>query len=106
MNRTTSESVKEHFDLEAKQGRRLLPDPSTVTGLGTMVKYERAAALMAEPPAHTILDIGCNRGSIELLFQQRFPERAKHTMVEGVDVSGEAIAQAESLGLAGCRFSV
>lgn len=104
MTEVTHETVRGHFDTEADEGRRLLPDPDTVTGLGTFVKYEKAVTLMADPEVHRVLDIGCNRGSIEALFHQRHPEKAARTAVDGVDISPKAIEQAQSLGLPGCTF--
>lgn len=102
--RVTPATVQAHFDREAVDGRRLLPDPTTVSGLGTFRKYEHAAMLMADAAVRDVIDIGCNRGSIESLFHERHPERARTTRVEGVDVSSEAIAQARALGLPSCRF--
>lgn len=100
----SQESVRRHFDNEARLGRRLLPDPTSVKGLGTMVKYERAAALMAAPDVHRVLDVGCNRGSIEALFHQQHPEKASRTVIDGVDISAEAIGQAQALELPACTF--
>lgn len=100
----TSETVQAHFDHEALHGRRLFPDRATVSGLGTWRKYERAADLMAEPSVRDVIDIGCNRGSVEVLFSQRHPDRTEHVRVAGVDVSTEAIAQARALGFDWCSF--
>ncbi|MGH7650174.1 MAG: class I SAM-dependent methyltransferase [Gemmatimonadaceae bacterium] len=102
--RVTPATVRAHFDQEAVEGRRLLPDPATVGGLGTLRKYEHAAMLMSDAAVRDVLDVGCNRGSIESLFHDRYPERARTTRVEGVDVSTQAIAQARALGLPSCRF--
>lgn len=100
----TPATVQAHFDREAAEGRRLLPDPTTVSGLGTFRKYEHAAALMADVSVRDVIDVGCNRGSIESLFHERYAERARTTRVEGVDVSAEAIAQARALNLPSCTF--
>lgn len=100
----TSETVQAHFDQEALRGRRLFPDRNTVSGLGTWRKYERATDLMAEPSVRDVIDIGCNRGSVEVLFSQRHPVRIKDVRVAGVDVSSEAIAQARALGFDWCSF--
>jgi ubiquinone/menaquinone biosynthesis C-methylase UbiE len=103
---TTLGSVRSHFDREAREGRRLLPDRETVRGLGTYVKYEKAVALMAEPAVHSALDIGCNRGSIEFLFHQTSPRAAANVTIHGVDIAAEAITQAQELELPGCQFQV
>jgi SAM-dependent methyltransferase len=100
----TSETVEAHFDQEALQGRRLFPDRNTVSGLGTWRKYERAADLMADPSVHDVIDIGCNRGSIEVLMKARHPDRVENVRVAGVDVSREAIGQAKALGFDWCTF--
>lgn len=100
----TSETVEAHFDHEALQGRRLFPDRNTVSGLGTWRKYERAADLMADSSVHDVIDIGCNRGSVEMLFQMRHPDRTGNIRVAGVDVSREAIGQAKALGFDWCTF--
>lgn len=100
----TSESVKAHFDQEALHGRRLFPARNTVSGLGTWRKYERAADLMADASVHDVIDIGCNRGSVEVLFKTRHPDRTASVHVAGVDVSSEAIAQARALGFDWCAF--
>ncbi len=104
MSKTTVTSVRDHFDREAREGRRLLPDPQTVNGLGTHVKYQQAASLMAEESVHTVLDVGCNRGSIEFFFHQTFPQAAGNVIIHGVDISADAVAQARELNLPGCHF--
>lgn len=104
MPKVTADTVREYFDSEISRGRRLLPDRSTVGGLGTWRKYERAAMLMSDPAVRDVLDVGCNRGSIEALFHSLHPEQARCTLVEGVDVSGDAVAQARTLGLPNCTF--
>jgi len=100
----TSETVEAYFDQEAARGRRLFPDRGTVSGLGTWRKYERAADLMADPSVHDVIDIGCNRGSVEVLFNARHPDRTADVRVAGVDVSREAIGQAQALGFDWCTF--
>lgn len=100
----TSETVEAHFDQEALHGRRLFPDRNTVSGLGTWRKYERAADLMADSSVHDVIDIGCNRGSVEVLFKARHADRAGSVRVAGVDVSREAIGQAQALGFDWCTF--
>ncbi|MBX6332317.1 MAG: methyltransferase domain-containing protein [Gemmatimonadaceae bacterium] len=104
MAHVTADTVRAYFDAEIGGGRRLLPDRSTVGGLGTSRKYEHAAALMADPAVRDVLDVGCNRGSIEALFHTLHPDAARDTRVEGVDVAGQAVAQAQALGLPNCRF--
>jgi 2-polyprenyl-3-methyl-5-hydroxy-6-metoxy-1,4-benzoquinol methylase len=104
MSVVTQETVRERFDGEARGGRRLLPDDSTVTGLGTMVKYRRAVGLMAGDSVASVLDVGCNRGSIEALFHREHPAKAVRTAITGIDISEEAIAQARMLELPGCTF--
>jgi SAM-dependent methyltransferase len=99
----TQAAVKAHFDAEAR-GRRLLPDPQTASGMGTDRKYRRAAALLAEPGVRDALDIGCNRGSIEHLFRTLYPGHADGVSIEGIDLSEEAIRQANELGLPRCTF--
>jgi 2-polyprenyl-3-methyl-5-hydroxy-6-metoxy-1,4-benzoquinol methylase len=96
--------VQAFFDTEVSRGRRLLPDPATVSGLGTFIKYRQAACLMAGNDIHDVLDVGCNRGSTEALFQSLYPEQAKETFIEGVDISSQAVKQATALGLANCTF--
>ncbi|HEY9517122.1 MAG TPA: class I SAM-dependent methyltransferase [Gemmatimonadaceae bacterium] len=105
MSNVTVDTVREYFDAEIGRGRRLLPDRNTVGGLGTWRKYERAATLMSDPAVRDVLDVGCNRGSIEALFHSLHPEKARRTLVEGVDVSGDAVAQARALALPNCTFS-
>lgn len=100
----TPETIEAYFDQEALRGRRLFPDRRTVSGLGTWQKYERAADLMADASVHDVIDIGCNRGSIEVLFDARHPDRVSTARVAGVDVSREAIAQAQALGFEWCTF--
>lgn len=104
MTHATADSVRAFFDAEIARGRRLLPDPSTTGGLGTFRKYERAAALMTDASVHDVLDVGCNRGSVEALFHATSPEKAARTLVRGVDVSEQAIARARELGLPNCTF--
>lgn len=104
MAEITLATIQAHFDAEARAGRRLLADPNTVSGLGTYLKYHQAASLMAEEGVTNVLDVGCNRGSIEALFQRLYPARAQTTLVEGVDISSEAIRQATELHLANCNF--
>jgi 2-polyprenyl-3-methyl-5-hydroxy-6-metoxy-1,4-benzoquinol methylase len=106
MPEVTELTVRERFEGEARSGRRLLPDPSTVAGMGTFAKYARAADLMAVEPVREVLDVGCNRGSIEALFHSRHAGRAQSIRVEGIDISHAAIEQAKSLGLTGCSFTV
>lgn len=104
MSRVTAESVRDYFDEEIRRGRRLLPDRRTVGGLGTWRKYERAVTLMSDPAVRNVLDLGCNRGSVEALFHALRPEKARRTLVEGVDISGDAVAQAQTLELPNCTF--
>jgi SAM-dependent methyltransferase len=102
----TQSSVVAFFDREADQGRPLLPDLRTVSGLGSYLKYERAATLMADSSVRRALDVGCNRGSIEALFRERFPARSSVTSIDGIDVSPNAIRAACELGLPNCHFEV
>ena len=106
LSNVTQSSVVEFFDREIDQGRPLLPDPRTVSGLGSYLKYERAAALMADGSVRRALDVGCNRGSIEALFRERFPARSSATRIDGIDVSPNAIRAAAELGLPNCHFEV
>jgi SAM-dependent methyltransferase len=106
MAEVTSATVRAHFEAESRNGRRLLPDTNTASGWGTYLKYAQAASLMADPHVADVLDIGCNRGSIEALFHRNYPEIADVTRVEGIDVSAAAIAQANELGLPNCNFGV
>ena len=104
MKLTNSVSIRGFFEEEARQGRRLLPNPRTVGGWGTCRKYEWAASLMAHPSVTRVVDIGCNRGSIEYLFHRLYPERSKATFISGFDVCTSAITQARELGLPNCQF--
>lgn len=106
MSTLTTAHVRAFFDDEARNGRRLLPDPSTASGLGSYVKYCCATTLMAAPEVRRVIDVGCSVGSIEALFRQRHPDRTRDTQIEGVDISSEAIRRAASLGLANCQFRV
>src|SRR5262249_52553087 len=76
-------SVTEFFDREATHGRCLLPDRSGVSGFGTYRKYQKAAAMMAEEKVERVLDVGCNRGSIEALFQSLYPSAVSTTRIDG-----------------------
>ncbi|MDQ6891353.1 MAG: class I SAM-dependent methyltransferase [Acidobacteriota bacterium] len=104
MPKITAARVRAYFDSEAAKGGARLPDPETTGGLGTYVKYEQAVTLMADPAVTTVLDVGCNRGQIELLFHTLCKQAAVHTHVEGVDISTEAIRQARELDLPNCSF--
>lgn len=106
MGEITQASVVAYFDREAEKGRCLLPDRETVSGLGSYLKYEHAATLMADGAVRRALDVGCNRGSIEFLFQTLYPEKAAATAIDGIDVSAQAIRQASELGLQNCHFQV
>jgi SAM-dependent methyltransferase len=106
MTTLTTAHVRDFFDSEARNGRRLLPDPATASGLGSYVKYCCATTLMAEQEVRHVIDLGCSVGSIEALFRQQYPDRTRDTHVEGVDISGEAVRRAASLDLANCHFRV
>jgi 2-polyprenyl-3-methyl-5-hydroxy-6-metoxy-1,4-benzoquinol methylase len=100
----TTARVRAFFDEEARHGRRLLPNPATASGLGSYVKYCCATTLMSAPGIREVIDVGCSVGSIEALFEQQYPVRARTTRIEGVDISPEAIRRASALGLANCAF--
>jgi len=102
----TTATVRAFFDAEARQGRRLLPDPDTASGLGSYVKYCCATTLMAQPKIRRVLDVGCGVGSIEALFRQQHPDRTRATHVDGLDISGEMIRRATDLDLTNCHFRV
>ena len=104
MSDLSTADVQAYFDRDVEHGRPLAPSPDSVSGLGSYLKYRQAAALMASDAVKTVLDIGCNRGSIEALFHSLYPEKAHATSVDGIDISKLAIAQAISLGLPNCRF--
>jgi SAM-dependent methyltransferase len=104
MTTLTTAGVREFFDAEARQGRRLLPDPDTASGLGSFVKYRQAADLMAAPGTRDVLDVGCSVGSIEMLFHMEHPECARGTRIEGVDISAKSIERAGALNLPNCTF--
>ncbi|MEO8429897.1 MAG: methyltransferase domain-containing protein [Acidobacteriota bacterium] len=104
MTEVTQSTVTAFFDRESEMGRRLLPDPATVSGLGSYRKYEQAASMMAEPGVRDALDVGCNRGSIEYLFHSLFGAKSGAKRIEGVDVSEKAIEQARELALPNCTF--
>ena len=59
---------------------------------------------MAEENIKNVLDIGCNRGSIEVTFYTDYPQKAEKTFIEGIDISENAITQANSLNLPNCNF--
>ena len=100
----TQDSVKEYFDGELRRGRRLLPDPATLGGLGSYMKYSEATNLMSQPDVRRVLDVGCNHGSVEALFQVQFPDKLSETAIEGIDISAEAIEHAKRLNLTNCNF--
>jgi SAM-dependent methyltransferase len=104
MRDVTQESIRDYFDGELRRGRRLLPDPNTLVGLGSYLKYFQAAQLMAQPSVQRVLDIGCNHGSVEALFQLQFPKEAQTTTIDGIDISTEAIQHARQLQLPNCTF--
>jgi SAM-dependent methyltransferase len=104
MTTLTTAGVRAYFDAEARNGRRLLPDPETASGLGSFVKYRQATALMAAPDTHDVLDVGCSVGSIEMLFHLEHPECARGTRIDGVDISAESIGRANALNLPNCAF--
>ncbi len=104
MSDISVQSVQDFFDLEARAGRRLLPSAKTVSGLGTLSKYRLAADTCAKSSVERVLDIGCNRGSIEFLFHSLHEQKAKNTHMEGLDISEEAIRQARKLNLPNCKF--
>jgi 2-polyprenyl-3-methyl-5-hydroxy-6-metoxy-1,4-benzoquinol methylase len=104
MTTLTTAGVRAYFDAEARNGRRLLPDPETASGLGSFVKYRQATTLMAAPGTHAVLDVGCSVGSIEMLFHLEHPECARGTCIEAVDISSEAIGRANALNLPNCTF--
>ncbi len=72
----TSASVRAYFDREVGRGRRLLPDTSTVSGFDIYRRYHEAVEVMASPAGSTVLDVGCNRCSIEFLFRDLQPAKA------------------------------
>jgi SAM-dependent methyltransferase len=104
MTTLTTAGVRAFFDAEARGGRRLLPDPDTASGFGSIVKYRLATTLMAAPDTRDVLDVGCSVGSIEMLFHLEHPECARGASIEGVDISPEAIARARGLNLPNCTF--
>lgn len=102
--RATAATVEAYFDAEVAKGGALLPDPGTVSGMGTYRKYRQAVDLMADPAVSNVLDIGCNRGPVEFLFHKLHPAKAATTDVQGIDVSRRAIERATALGLPNCIF--
>lgn len=100
----TTAGVRAYFDDDVRRGRRLLPDRTTASGLGTFVKYSCATTLMAVHGVERVLDVGCSIGSIEALFHLRHPERALEVSVDGIDISAEAIRHATALDLPHCAF--
>jgi SAM-dependent methyltransferase len=106
MTSFTTAGVRAYFDGEARNGRRLLPDPVTASGLGTYVKYHRATSLMAGGAINSVLDVGCSVGSIEALFHRQYPDRASTVHIHGVDISPEAVARASALDLPNASFRV
>lgn len=97
----TDRTVKDFFNAEIRQGRRLLPDPSRVSGYGSLLKYSRVAQIMSSPEYQRVLDIGCNRGSLEYLYERNYSgvkSRPKpDKLIVGVDVAEVAVEQAHSL---------
>ena len=106
MFRFKLETVKTYFDIRAQQGRRLLPDKNTAGGLEGYIEYQKAASLMKEENVKNVLDIGCNRGSVEFLFHADYPQKAEKTFIEGIDISEYAIKLANDLNLPNCNFNV
>ena len=104
MSDISKQSVTEYFEGEVRRGRRLLPDPDTLGGLGSYLKYSEATKLMSDPDVERVLDVGCNHGSVEALFQVQFPDQISTTSIEGVDISQETIEHAKRLNLANCNF--
>ena len=102
--RVSSATVLAFFEAEIAKGRPLVPDPATVSGLGTYRKYLQAVTLMADTAVGKVLDVGCNRGSVEFLFHRLHPAKAAQTAIHGLDVSGQAIERATALGLPNCVF--
>jgi len=100
----TPATILAYFDGEAVKGRRLLPDRATVSGMGTYRKYRQAVAFMADAAVTSVLDVGCNRGSIEFLFHELHPAEAATTTINGIDISSKAIEQATALELRNCAF--
>lgn len=100
---TTPETVHAFFEQEAERGRRLLPDPATVGGLGTVRKYEWAASVIAGSAGRRVLDLGCSRGSVEAVLRSRHPE-ANDVQVVGVDVVEPSVRMAAALSLPNCSF--
>jgi SAM-dependent methyltransferase len=97
-------SVKSYFETEVQRGRRLLPDPGKLRDFGSYLKYSEATALMADPAVGRVLDVGCNHGSLEAMFHHQYPELAATTSIDGIDIAGTAVEQAQQLGLENCCF--
>lgn len=97
-------SVKTYFESELKRGRRLLPDPDTLVGLGSYLKYSEATELMAGASIKRVLDVGCNHGSVEAMFHMQHPDAVNSTQLDGIDIADEAIATAKELQLTNCNF--
>ena len=102
----TSQSVKSFFEEESETGRRLLPNKEKVSGYGTYLKYEYAVSCIAESNNIKVLDIGCNRGSVEYLFHQLHPEKITEKYIQGLDISYSALKQARSLELSNCNWNL
>jgi SAM-dependent methyltransferase len=103
-NQITPNTVKRFFDEQAHRGRRLLPDSHTVSGFGTLKKYAEVAMWLCGP-ARRILDLGCNRGSIEYYVETVLPsEPCPEALLVGIDVSQAAIEQAQALKLGKAAF--
>ncbi len=97
-------SVKSYFEMELRSGRRLLPDPESLRDLGSYLKYSQATKLMSDPSIQRVLDVGCNHGSVEAMFQQQYPDQVKSTQIDGIDIASEAIEQARQLQLPNCNY--
>lgn len=85
------------FD-EVADDRRLIPNPDELSGWGTYQKYRQAVDLIAEPDVQTVLDLGCNIGSVEYLYSLVGGE-TDGLFVAGIDLSFRSLRRANAHGL-------
>src|SRR6185369_832125 len=90
----TTATVRAFFDAEARQGRRLRPDPDTASGLGSYVKYCCATALMAQLQGRRVVDVGCGVGAIDSEFGHPHPDHEPRLLVERLPISADMIRPA------------
>lgn len=100
----TLQTVREFFNDKISRGQSTLPDSNTIGGYGTALKYASIAAALSKTTGK-VLDIGCNRGSVEFLFEATYkPGTASKIFTVGIDISRLAVQQAHALELEHASF--